>query len=873
MTKVLNRGLRPGNPAPSPRNISRVAVALAFSAGLSFLAAVPANAAPYGVNLIVNGTAEQGASSLTGDPLPGPIPVPGWTTSSAFTVVPYGAAGGFPTASDPGPPDRSTQFFAGGKATTSTATQDIDVSANAADINSGKVTLDLSGWMGGFGADPDFAQLVVTYLNSGSTTVGSMTIGPVNPSDRNNTTALLLRTKSVTVPQTTVKLRVTLTMTRTSGAFNDGYADSLSLILRAPTVVTTTADSGPGSLRAALAIGNVITFDPAVFGAANAPHVIELSAALPVIQNGVTITGPGSDLLTIHQTTSGQGVFRLFFDRYSGSAPLVTIQSLTVVGGSGASVITTNTCDLTLKNAVVRGGIVGVEAYYCTIGVLNCLIADGNTGLVLYDATGNLVAATISNCRSTGTASALDVESGMVTATSSTFSGNMVSGTSSSLTGTLYAYFSTVTLNNCTVSGNQTQQTSGASTIRVVASNLLLSNCTVANNTTYSSVGANAGSSVELSNSIIFDSGLSFSMGGGGASSIKTDGYNLSGDNGGGFLNKTGDRPNTSAASLNLGPLQNNGGPTFTHALLPGSIAIDKGNTALVTDQRGAPRAFDDPNSPNIGGNNSDIGAFEFQGVPLVVLANISSRLPVGTNDNALFAGFYVRGYQPKKVLLRAIGPSLSIPGKLTNPTLELYDTSGTLLQANDNWKDSPNKQAIIDSGAAPTQDLEAAIIAYLPASPSGTSYTAIVRGAGNSTGIGVVEAYDLDRSLDSKLVNISSRGFVQTGDDVLFAGNIVVGQVGQKVLIRALGPSVPVAGNMANPTLELHDGNGALMEANDNWVDSPNMQAIIDSTIPPSSNLESAIIRTLPPGTYTAIVRSANNTPGIAVVEIYALQ
>jgi hypothetical protein len=135
------------------------------------------------------------------------------------------------------------------------------------------------------------------------------------------------------------------------------------------------------------------------------------------------------------------------------------------------------------------------------------------------------------------------------------------------------------------------------------------------------------------------------------------------------------------------------------------------------------------------------------------------------------------------------------------------------------------------------------------------------------------VEAYDLDRTVDSKLANISTRGFVQTGDNVLFAGTIVVGQGSQKVIIRALGPSIGVPGAMADPTLELHDANGGLLEANDNWVDSPNKQAIIDSTIPPPNNLESAIVRTLSPANYTAIVRGANNSTGIAVAEVYALQ
>jgi len=253
-------------------------------------------------------------------------------------------------------------------------------------------------------------------------------------------------------------------------------------------------------------------------------------------------------------------------------------------------------------------------------------------------------------------------------------------------------------------------------------------------------------------------------------------------------------------------------------------------------------------------------------------LANISSRLPVQTGDNVLIGGFIVTGTQQKKVIIRALGPSVPVPGALADPTLELYSGS-TLLEANDNWVDSPNKQAIIDSGIAPSNNRESAIVRALPANNS--AYTAIVRGVNNTTGIGVVEVYDLDRSVDSKLANISTRGLVQTGDNVLIAGTIILGETPQKVIVRALGPSTGVPGAMADPTLELRDSNGALLEANDNWVDSPNKQAIIDSTIPPKNNLESAIVRTLPANgaQYTAIVRGVNNTTGIAVVEIYALQ
>ena len=181
---------------------------------------------------------------------------------------------------------------------------------------------------------------------------------------------------------------------------------------------------------------------------------------------------------------------------------------------------------------------------------------------------------------------------------------------------------------------------------------------------------------------------------------------------------------------------------------------------------------------------------------------------------------------------------------------------------------DSPNKQAIIDSTIPPSDPLESAIVR----SVAPGNYTAIVLGVNNGTGIGVVEAYDLDTAANSKLANISTRGLVQTGDNVLIAGTIVVGQTSQKVILRGIGPSLLVPGKMADPTLELRDGNGALLESNDNWQDSPNKQAIIDSTIPPSDPLESAIVRTLTPGNYTAILRGVNNTTGIAVVEIYAL-
>jgi len=256
------------------------------------------------------------------------------------------------------------------------------------------------------------------------------------------------------------------------------------------------------------------------------------------------------------------------------------------------------------------------------------------------------------------------------------------------------------------------------------------------------------------------------------------------------------------------------------------------------------------------------------------VLANISTRLKVETGDNILIAGFIVTGTQDKKVIIRAIGPSLLLPGKLANPTLELRNSAGTLLKANDDWKNSSpaDKQAIIDSTIPPTNDLESAIVATLPA--NGASYTAIVRGVNNETGIAVVEAYDLDPNVDSKLANISTRGLVQTDPTILIAGTIVVGPSTQKVIVRAIGPSLTVPGKLLNPTLELRNGNGTLIRANDNWRVGGQEAEIIATTIPPTNDAESAIVATLAGNGagYTAIVRGVNNTTGIAVVEVYAL-
>jgi uncharacterized protein YkwD len=248
-------------------------------------------------------------------------------------------------------------------------------------------------------------------------------------------------------------------------------------------------------------------------------------------------------------------------------------------------------------------------------------------------------------------------------------------------------------------------------------------------------------------------------------------------------------------------------------------------------------------------------------------LANISTRAVVGTNTNVLIGGFIVTGTQSKKVIVRGIGPSLSLPGKMLDPALELHDASGALIASNDNWGQNVNSGEIANSGVAPSDPNEAAILMSL--APG--SYTAVLSDVNQTIGTAVVEVYDLDGAADSKLANISTRAFVQTVDNVLIGGLIVVGSSAADVIVRAIGPSLTVPGAMADPTLELRDASGTLLAYNDNWR-SNQQTAIINTGVAPTRDAESAIVTSFSPGSYTAIVRGANGTTGVAVVEVYQL-
>lgn len=251
----------------------------------------------------------------------------------------------------------------------------------------------------------------------------------------------------------------------------------------------------------------------------------------------------------------------------------------------------------------------------------------------------------------------------------------------------------------------------------------------------------------------------------------------------------------------------------------------------------------------------------------LARFSNISTRLNVGTGDNALIGGFIITGTEPSKVIIRAIGPSLTLPNTLANPMLELRNSAGALIATNDNWRST--QEAEITGSIPPLNDNESAIVQTLDPGP----YTAVVRDVNNATGVGLVEVYDLSQAAGSKLGNISTRGFVDTGDNVMIGGTIVTG-IAAKVVVRAIGPSLAgsgVANALQNPTVELINANGFRIEANDDWR-SGQASSLIGFGLAPGDDRESAVYQILVPGAYTAIVRGKDNSTGIAVVEAYQL-
>ena len=450
-----------------------------------------------------------------------------------------------------------------------------------------------------------------------------------------------------------------------------------------------------------------------------------------------------------------------------------------------------------------------------------------------------------------------------------------------------------MTLRNCTISGNSVAGTGSAMAFGGGISNrkssdLQITSSTIMHNSASAGAGAFGGgiyAGVTTTDSSIIalnsaPTGPDFTGGGG----LQSTGYNIIGNNADAVIgSQPTDQIGTPIAPIDplLDPLADNGGPTLTHALQPGSPAIDRGDPAAPPqDQRGYGRV-----------RVPDVGAFEYGGVA-TILANISTRAFVQTGDNVMIGGFIVQGTESKRVIIRAIGPELTqygVPNVLANPTLELHNGTGALIASNNNWTTTiiggiitaNQVQDIRSSGYAPSDGLESAIIADLPPG----NYTAIVRGVNNMTGVALVEVYALSGNASSILANISTRSFVQTSDDVMIGGFVVQGTEPKRVIIRVIGPelSAPpfnIPNALANPTLELHDDAGALIASNDNWqvtiiggiITTGQYHDIVNSGHAPTDIRESAIIAQLPAGNYTAIVRGVNSTTGVALVEVYDL-
>ncbi len=625
--------------------------------------------------------------------------------------------------------------------------------------------------------------------------------------------------------------------------------------------VNSAADSGgscPGAtctLRQAIAAaapGDTIGFAPGL-------PTIELTSGELLIDKVLTISGPGAAQLTVERSAeSGTPLFHIFHVNADVNA---AISGLTIRHGStpadtnggaisNSGVLTITACTITDNLSSGSGGLGGGAIYNnggdpgatlmissSTISENSALGSLGGGGILDGGGTVTIANSTISgNSADSGNGGGI-YTLGVTTITNSTISGN---GAASGNGGGIYT-FGTLTITNSTLSGNAAVEGGGVSARP--SGNFFRPGSTII-------AGNFATPTADIKGA------------------VNSQGYNLIGNAAGATING-----NTIGNQLNvnplLGPLQDNGGTTRTRALSSGSPAIDKGHSrGSGTDQRGFTRPVGTANVE--GGDGSDIGAFEVQG-PSGTLGNISTRLRVESGENVLIGGFIVTGTQPKKVIIRAIGPSLSalFPGVLADPSLELRDSSGVLIRSNDNWR-SDQEAEIIATTIPPSSDLESAIVETVPANNS--AYTATVRGVNGGTGIGVVEVYDLNQAVDSKLANISTRGLVQTEDNVLIGGLIVLGQNPLRVIVRAIGPSLSVSGALADPILELHDGNGATIASNDNWR-SDQEEEIIVTTIPPSNDLESAIVRSLAPGNYTAIVRGVNGTTGVAVVEAYGLE
>jgi hypothetical protein len=259
--------------------------------------------------------------------------------------------------------------------------------------------------------------------------------------------------------------------------------------------------------------------------------------------------------------------------------------------------------------------------------------------------------------------------------------------------------------------------------------------------------------------------------------------------------------------------------------------------------------------------------------IPAPNLVNISTRALIGTGEDVLIGGFIIQGSAPATVILRAIGYSLTAVGltnAISDPVITVYNSAGAVVATNDDWFTSANAETISSFHLDPPNSLESAL--FLALNPG--SYTAIVQGFSDATGVGLFELYDL-HTTSGRAGNLSTRGQVQGGDNVMIGGFIIGGSQSKQLVVRAIGPSLSSAGianPLADPLLELHDANGNIIQSNDDWQSGPDAQTIASEGLAPTNAKESALLATLNPGSFTAIVRGVNGATGLALVELYDL-
>jgi hypothetical protein len=672
-------------------------------------------------------------------------------------------------------------------------------------------------------------------------------------------------------------------------------------------VVTTNADSGPGSLRQAIVDvcpGGTITFD---MNQVVSP--ITLTSAPLITTQGLIINGPGAAQLAVSANDHSA-----VFQTTVASPGVVTLSGLSLTqgnsssGGGGISNNGSGTLNITASivsqnRTEMRGGGISNNG----AGIVN--VNDST----LYQ----------NSCQAGG-CGVFNASTGTVNVTNSTLNGNGAFSFGSRGGGILNSSTGTVNITNSTLSNNNAN--TGAGILNDSTGTVNITNSTISHNF---ATGASTFRPYRLLQPSLeppsFGGGLSnFSTGPfrlrnsivalnvaspGGADvdgAFTTLGHNLIGHNAGstGFTpGMNGDLVGTGSSAIDprLGPLADNGGPTLTRMLQDDSPARDAGDNSAIanppfpgppfTDQRG-------PGFPRILNNTVDIGSFEATPLPTPTptptptatptpsptatpspspakALNISTRLRVETGDEVMIGGFIITGNASKPVVLRGLAPSLLAVGLsdvLADPVLELRGSNGALIMRNDNWKDD-QRPLIEGTIFQPTDDRESVIVATL--TPG--LYTAVLSGKAQTTGIGLVEVYDNGGTADSQLANISTRGFVQTGDKVMIGGFILGGGANTRVAIRGIGPSLSQFGLsnfLADPTLELRNSNGALLAANDNWQDDPEQAAeLTASGFGLHDPRESGIFSSPPPGAYTAILAGKNGGIGLGLTEIYNLQ